>query len=141
LSEHNLLPSPVPADRFLLPGEFPFTSFGQLGAGNLDKRVFEQDQWWVDVNGVPHVLTEMTTEYLRNVLNFLFRDIESFYLGALLRYAVHVSMTSLDIPEIDPAEFSDFVYSLSNISEQNPAEWLNSTPLVQKIMSILDSRE
>jgi len=51
------LPSPVPDDTNLWEGEKPFTAFGQWGSGRMDKRVFSQDVWWVDV-----LLTQLETK-------------------------------------------------------------------------------
>jgi hypothetical protein len=70
------LPSPVPGDDDLWAVEKPFTCFGQWGRGWMDLRVFDQDVWWVDVEGRPHRLSEMTVEYRRNVLRFLLDSAE-----------------------------------------------------------------
>ena len=70
------LPSPVPGDDDLWDIEKPFTYFGQWDRGWMDLRVFDQDVWWVDVEGRPHRLSEMTVEYRRNVLRFLLDSAE-----------------------------------------------------------------
>lgn len=64
-------PSPVPSDSRLWPFELPFTAFGQLGDDALDLRVFDQDVYWVDRHGNPHLLNEMSADYIRNVIDFL----------------------------------------------------------------------
>jgi hypothetical protein len=43
---------PAATDVVLWPDELPFTAFGQFGANFLDLRVFDQDIWWVDRDGV-----------------------------------------------------------------------------------------
>src|SRR4051812_37261241 len=67
----RFLPSPVPSDRRLWPHELPFTAFGQLGVDRLDLRVFDQDTYWVDRTGDPHLLAEMSADYIENVICFL----------------------------------------------------------------------
>lgn len=64
-------PSPVPSDARLWPFERPFTAFGQFGEGSLDLRVFDQEVQWVDIRGIPHLLQEMSREYVANVIDFL----------------------------------------------------------------------
>lgn len=72
-------PSPVPSDRDLLPGELPFTAWGQYPHGSLDLRVFDQGTWWVDFHQCPYRIDEMSSEYLSNVLDHLEDDAEYFY--------------------------------------------------------------
>lgn len=62
--------------RTVEPG--PFTDFGQFGYGHIDKRVLDQDTYWVDIAGRPHVLADMTPEYLDNVLTFLLEASEEW---------------------------------------------------------------
>jgi hypothetical protein len=121
----SLIPSPVPSDEFLLPGEKPFTDFGQWGIDRMDLRVFDQDLFWVDRFGVPHVLTEMSQEYRLNVLTFLENNVQSFYTAYFLRAVTQVvsdlafkTNASL-LPGLDPEV-------LANLT---PLEWLKSTPL------------
>lgn len=135
--------SPVPADEFLFEGETPFTDFGQFGEGQLDLRVFEQDVWWVDVHGTPHLLTEMSTEYLNNVLGHLFRNLEFFHLGNGLRYAIENLLAVLPVQEA-PDNFQAYqAYIDAKESPLNSvaAVWLNETPLVKRINEILESRD
>lgn len=67
----GFLPSPVPSDARLWPFELPFTAFGHLGEGMLDLRVFDQDVYWVDRVGTPHLVSEMSRDYIENVVTFL----------------------------------------------------------------------
>lgn len=73
--------SPVPGDRRLWPGERPFTAFGQFGENRLDLRVFDQDVWWVDRLGHPHELTQMSGEYVTNLITFLTQNREDFFIA------------------------------------------------------------
>lgn len=71
--------SPVPSDRDLLPGELPFTAWGQHPTGWLDLRVFDQGVWWVDVHQHPHRIDEMSSDYRTNVISYLEERDEYFY--------------------------------------------------------------
>lgn len=147
--------SPVPSDKFLWAGEKPFTAFGQFGEGSLDHRVFNQDTWWVNINGEAFLLTEMTTDYLTNVLGFLFQGQERFYSKDVVGYAIDKTLTTVFQGFIDVAGlgenfvpndwlgYTEFIDNLPNPIEQysSPAEWLSNTPLVKKIINILESRE
>ena len=61
--------SPVPSDRRLWPGELPFTAFGQFGENMLDLRVFGQEVGWVDRRGRPHLIAQISDEYIANVIS------------------------------------------------------------------------
>lgn len=74
-------PSPVPADRDLWLGEPPFTRWGQHPHGILDLRVFDQDIWWVDITQQPHRIEEMSDAYVANVIGFLHRYRDYYYLA------------------------------------------------------------
>ncbi len=130
-------PSPVPSDSDLPEGILPFTAFGQFGPGKLDKRVFEQDVYWVDVLGQPHFLEEMSSEYLGNVLAMLFGRMEEFYFSALMRYVAGIieddalGKTNVDILAR--------MLGTASIAELTPSEWLASTPLVRKINKLLEA--
>lgn len=132
----NYLPSPVPSDENLPEGELPFTAFGQFGEGKMDSRVFDQDIYWVDINGKPHLLTEMSEDYLENVLVLLFEGMERFYFGALVRSTIGIID---DLFSGNPnSEVLANELGITPISEMEPAEWLASTPLVRKINKLLD---
>lgn len=64
-------PSPVSSDARLCPGELPFTAFGQFGVDSLDLRVLDQDTYWIDRHGRAQLLSEMSAEFLENVIAFL----------------------------------------------------------------------
>lgn len=117
----------MPSDRNLWPGELPFTAFGQFGEGKLDLRVFDQDVYWVDRAGRPHVLAEMSLEYQANVIMFLREFADSYHAAQALRAtAQFVGDTMLGLPPVeglDPEEIID-----------TPAlEWLESTPLLRRL--------
>lgn len=127
-------PSPVPADAWLLPGEKPFTAFGHLGDDKLDLRVFEQDIYWVDRFGRPHVLTEMPEDYRQNVIAFLHDHVHGFHAGALLRsLALLVSDLMLHRPNGDLLAQS---VGGAAVHEMNPEEWLEATPLMRRLKAL-----
>jgi len=134
--------SPVKADEFLYDDELPFTAFGQFGEGSMDARVFEQDVWWIDIHGQEHLLNEMSTEYLNNVLKHLFSNLQYFHFHSGLRYTIENALSHaqfLPLPE-NPDGFKEYVENKANPLTLAEATWLNGTPLVKRIYAILDTR-
>lgn len=134
--------SPVPADQFLWDDEKPFTAFGQFGEDKLDMRVFEQDVWWIDIHGQEHLLEEMSTDYLNNVVRHLFENLEHFHLGNGLRFSIERLLTVLpfDGAPRNFDQYIDYVENKESPLELPSAAWLNATPLVTRIWAILDAR-
>ena len=133
--------SPVPSDRFLWGDEKPFTAFGQFGEGRLDQRVFDQDIWWVDTHGKAHLLKEMSTDYLSNILGFLYSNLELFHASAAIRQTIEyvlVMIPSTEGPK-DFQGFVDYVTSRSNLADVSAVDWLAGTVLVKQIIMLLDS--
>lgn len=128
--------SPVPADDFLIPGELPFTAFGQFGEGQMDKRVFEQDIYWVDIKGTPHLLEEMSEEYRINVIMFLRDGVNYFYTEAVLRFAATIACDALLGRQSGELIAHDL--GLPNITDLTPQEWLESTPLMRKLHQLTE---
>jgi hypothetical protein len=130
----------VESDRFLWADEQPFTDFGQHGEGKLDIRVFEQDLWWVDQTGAPHLLTEMSEEYLTNVLKHLYSNLEYFHAVSGLRFAIEQVLTVLPTPGA-PANmeaYEEYVNGKTSPEDLAAAEWLYSTPLVKRLLQLLE---
>lgn len=129
--------SPVPSDAHLEEDELPFTAFGQFGPDSLDIRVFEQAVYWVNTQGEPFRLDEMSHEYRLNVINFLFNDAEHMYITMLKKYALTI------IREVQKSETGTLpldhplMAAAVSLNEKNPVEWLNSTPLVKRLSELL----
>ena len=125
-------PSPVPADQRLWPGELPFTAFGQFGADMLDLRVFDQEVYWVDRSGCPHLLMKMSAEYVGNVIVFLEECCESFFVASIWR-AVAQGLGD-QILFGDPG--GDVLAVLAggpSWEDLTPQEWLAATPLMRAL--------
>lgn len=90
MAESCFPPSRVPGDADLWPGETPFTSFGQYGIDMLDLRVFDQDVWWVDLFGSPHLIEEMSDEYVANVIAHLEAHVVAFCYDSMRRSLVQM---------------------------------------------------
>lgn len=132
--------SPVTSDQFLWDDEKPFTDFGQYGEDKIDIRVFEQDVWWVDRTGEPHLLREMSQEYLDNVLEYLYSNVEYFHTASSLRFDIEQLLTMLPTPGA-PANmeaYLEYVNGKASPDELVAAEWLNSTPLVKRLLQLLE---
>lgn len=129
------LPSPVPSDARLWPGEQPFTAFGQFGNGKLHLRVFDQDTWWVDITGTPHRIDQMSFDYQSNVIMFLREHAAGYHTATLVRACLQATGDLLTgravLPGLDP----------DTIAGQDPLEWLESTVLVRKLRQVTGTTE
>lgn len=128
------LPSPVPADERLPDGVGPFTAFGQFGPGFLDLRVFEQDRYWVDRDGRPHLLEDMTGGYRQAVIAMLERRCEEFHL------AVSETLTARVIDDLVEGHVNGDVILVALgeplTSEIPPDVWLEATPLLRRLRTL-----
>ena len=124
-------PSPVPSDRDLLPGELPFTAWGQHPEGSLDLRVFDQGTWWVDAHQRPHRLAEMPAEYVANVIGYLEGNVEYFYV-ATLRRIVTEDATDMLLGRL-PANAVAESLGATSLTDVSPAVWLAGTPLMRAL--------
>lgn len=124
--------SPVPSDRRLWPGELPFTAFGQLGEDRLDLRVFDQDVWWVDRHGHPHVIAHMSDEYIANVISFLTQFREDYFVDSQRR--AHIQALGDLYLFGDPGGDALAAALGGPTWEDLTAEtWLESTPLMRAL--------
>ena len=121
----------MPSDSDLWPDELPFTAFGQWGEGRLDSRVFEQDVDWVDFNGVPHLISEMSPVYVRNVVAFLVRDVDEFHLGAMLRE--DATLVGELLLGRRPAMLAALDAGAPATADLDPLVWLEATPLMRRL--------
>lgn len=131
-------PSPVPSDRDLLPGELPFTAWGQYHVGSLDLRVFDQGTWWVDADQRPHRLAEMSSEYLDNVIAYLHDDAEYFYVATRRRHILE-DATDLLLGRL-PVNAVAEGFGATSLADVSPEVWLASTPLVRAIRDLQPRR-
>ncbi len=127
-------PSPVPSDRDLLDGELPFTAWGQWEHGSLDLRVFEQDIYWVDIAQVPHRITEMSSEYRRNVIAFLRLNVDYFYTVTLIWTAVTILSDSL-LGRVN-SEVTARAFGAPAAGDITVLDWLEATPLMRRLKSL-----
>lgn len=128
------LPSPVPSDVDLWPGELPFTAFGQFGEGNMDNRVFEQDVYWVNVKGEPFLLEEMSDEYRWNVIVFLHRHVTYYHVNAAVRGAV-TALGDVLRGKVNGDLLSQH-FGAPAVTDLSPIEWLESTPLMRRLRAL-----
>jgi len=125
------LPSPVPSDAVLDEGELPFTAFGQWGEGRMDQRVFDQDVWWVDREGVPHALEAMSPEYVGNVAAMLSSTAVLLHMGALRKVAIEVLIDAANgRPNADVLAVAAGGASTADLT---PEGWLEATPLMRRL--------
>lgn len=125
-------PSPVPSDARLWPFELPFTAFGHFGEDMLDLRVFDQDTYWVDRLGAPHLLAEMSRDYLQNVITFLVDLREQYFADTQRRMFIQSLGDQLlfDEPAADVLAAAVGGPSWSELTAQT---WLEATPLMRAL--------
>lgn len=130
--------SPVAWDSDLLPGELPFTAWGQHPAGSIDLRVFDQGTWWVDFHQRPHRIDEMSSEYLSNVLDHLEGNVGHFYLAMRHRLLVE-DITHLWLGRLPTSAVAEAL-GATPLSDVSPRVWLASSSLVRAIRAELGRR-
>ena len=125
-------PSPVPDDDNLWPGELPFTHWGQHPPGTLDLRVFWQTVWWVDIHQQPHrISSEMSDLYVANVIGFLHRHRDYYYLATVHRAVVTLIGDAL---LGRPPNLDRFVQQTgATRPDLTAADWLEATPLMRAL--------
>lgn len=124
-------PSPVPSDACLADGELPFTAFGQFGYGKMDNRVFEQDVYWVDIAGKPHLLAEMPSAYRVNVIAFLHQHKDYYYDSTALREAI--TLFEHAATGNPAAIWASSELNAVTVTDMSPTDWLESTPLMRQL--------
>lgn len=103
----------------------------------MDLRVIEQDVWWVDIHGDPHLLAEMSPEYLSNVVGHLQVYVLQYFTDVLLKTAYEVIYDSrTGRPN---AELLSRAAGGPRITDLTPEEWLESTPLMRELRRRLRS--
>lgn len=126
--------SPVPGDRDLWPGELPFTAFGQFGPDRLDLRVFDQDVYWVDRAGDPHVIASMGHDYAGNVARMLLDRADEFHLAYRLRESVQVLGDSL-LGRVNGTVLAAAT-GVGSVAAVDAVSWLRSTPLMRRLLAV-----
>ena len=124
-------PRPVPSDQDLPDGVKPFTAFGQYGYGHLDLRVFDQDTWWVDIHGRPHLLTEMSEEYRHNVIRHL--EANRDYLHSRVALAEAIDLVEYTFTGAHNPTSASAVAGAPTTHEVDPEAWLEATPLMRRL--------
>jgi len=126
--------SPVPGDRDLWPGELPFTAFGQFGPDQLDLRVFDQDVYWVDRSGDPHVIDSMDREYVRNVTRMLLERADEFHTVYRMRECVQVVGDAL-LGRVHGSVLADSL-GVDAVGDMSASAWIRSTPLLRRLLRV-----
>lgn len=139
MDETRFPPSPVPGDADLWPGETPFTDFGQYGLDMLDLRVFEQDVYWVDRFGRPHLISDMSDAYIADVVAHLEAHVVTFYYDSMRRSLIQMLGDTM-LGRLNP----DAVASAAGapgLDELTPTQWLEGTPLMRRLRARRSPRE
>lgn len=103
-----------------------FEVYGQHGPGALDLRVFDQDQVWVDILGVPHALHEMDDTYRANVIGHLYEHADLYLRGVVRDEFTETAVAALTGER--PPDRAD-----------RPADavgWVEATPLMRRLRAM-----
>lgn len=109
----------------------PFTDFGQFGYGHIDLRVLDQDIYWVDITGAPHFLVDMSEDYRRNVITFLYRRAPEWWQLQILWDGFEVGLRKTFNPE-DPS-VDGLLKHAATLRRLGPSQWLEATPLLRQL--------
>jgi hypothetical protein len=113
----------------------PFTDFGQFGYGKIDKRVLEQDIYWVDIAGTPMFLVDMPADYLRNVIDYLMTKAPDWWSAELAWLtAVIVLLAASAAP---PQVVHRFAEHMDALQRTGADEWMRSTPLMRRLQELV----
>jgi len=128
-------PSPVPGDDRLREGELPFTAFGQFGPGWFDLRVFDQDMYWVDQHGFPHLIAGMSAAYRYAVLRMLDDRAAEFHAAV----SGHLAVQALDdLRNGEPnGDLLALALGVPFPAHLEPRDWLESTPLMRRLRRLV----
>ena len=96
-----------------------FTDFHQHQPGTLDLRVFDQTRWWVDRYATPHLISEMSVQYRRNVAVWLEQRREPYFTGIVQRRLVEFLFGESITP----------VAGSTDVLPTTADEWLTGTAL------------
>lgn len=127
-------PSPVPQDVDLWPGDLPFTAFGQFGPDAMDLRVFDQDVYWVDRIGDPHLIDEMGAEYVGKVRAMLLDRVDEFHSATVLREYAQSAGDALHGRVSGGVLVEDL--GIGSLRQTDALTWLRSTPLMRRLENV-----
>lgn len=106
--------------------EHGFTDFHTHSPGRLDLRVFDQSTWWVDRNATPHLLVEMSDQYLASVLAWVVEHQADYYFAVLRRRAIEL------LCQIPLTPVAGSTVEIPATAE----EWLDSTTLYRYLKRV-----
>jgi hypothetical protein len=132
-------PSPVPSDDDLGDDELPFTAFGQFGPGKLDLRVFDQDVYWVDVYGQGHLLTQMSADYRRNVIEFCLQHAASYHAAYVVRELVGSVVEAFE--GRPSAAVLSSQLGVPTAADLDADTWIKTTPLLRRLRALTPETE
>jgi hypothetical protein len=100
-----------------------------LEPGWLNLEVFDQDTWWLNRDGLPfRIASEMTPDYLANVVAFLEQGAGYFHAMAVRR----MLLTMLN-PEQPSTGSPGAAHLLAALYADGPEAWLEATTLMQAL--------
>lgn len=122
----------TPGDR--VDPRAPFMAATQATPGQLDLRVFNQAEYWVDTNSVGHALEDMSADYRLNVLLFLLEDPQRFHL-AMCQLVMAENLVSVLGGRV-PGDLIARELGAPGVHEISAEVWIEATPLVRRLRTL-----
>jgi hypothetical protein len=90
--------------------------------------LLDQEEIWVDGQGVEHQITDMEPRYCANVVRFLLRQAEAIAL------AEDMAFLSVPMPDVDTVAFDSVMFDPDDPHKtKNPQAWLMDHPLLHAL--------
>lgn len=105
--------------------------------GDMDLRVFLQDEVWVNSLGVVYLLEELSAESLQEIMRYCFDNAEMLQDGILEWFGVRMMLAQEGLLSPSPAQLESFASEALTAVEMSPVEWVNETSFMKKIVGLL----
>lgn len=120
---------------FIEEPEHAFLDF-KVEPGQMDFRVVNQDEWWINIKSQPILLSTMSTDYLANVYGMLQSKAAELHAWAVQQT---INNILIDLQNgIDNTDVLQYQLTGTTIANMSHEEWLDSTPLVRKIQQLIN---
>lgn len=120
--------------------ETPATVFPSTTSdGDMDLRVFLQDEVWVNNLGVVYNLDELSPEYLQEIMRYCFDNAEMLQDNILEWFGVRMMLAQEGLLSPSPTQLNEFASEALTAVEASPVEWVNDTALMKRIVGLLTS--
>lgn len=118
--------------------ETPATVFpSATSEGDMDLRVFLQDEVWVNNLGVVFPLEELSAEYLQEIMRYCFDNAEMLQDNILEWFGVRMMLAQEGLLSPSPHQLERFASEALATVEMSPVAWVNETAFMKKVVGLL----